>query len=218
VQQAVNLLGISGVINLVNALSIRGELSDETIIAMSRFWDTSMECAMVSATIAKQIGYPAPDESYTLGLFHNCGVALLMQRFDNYSEIAELSYSQPNSRITDIENEHLTTNHSVVGYYVGKSWKLPPYLCEAIAEHHKVDSVFKEDNTQNSQKKTLLAILKMAEHICQTYIILGRQKTDHEWENVGDHVLEYVGLSQHDFQQMEENFRDMGVGANDFLD
>lgn len=41
IQRAVNLLGSRSVINMINALSIKGEMSDETIVTLNRFWDTA---------------------------------------------------------------------------------------------------------------------------------------------------------------------------------
>ncbi len=69
IQQAVNLLGCNTVINLINAQSIRGELTDEAIVNLNRFWDTAQDVAMTCLTLAKRIGYRAPDEAYTLGQF-----------------------------------------------------------------------------------------------------------------------------------------------------
>lgn len=37
IQQAVNLLGCDTVINLINAQSIKGEMTDETIVTLNRF-------------------------------------------------------------------------------------------------------------------------------------------------------------------------------------
>jgi len=62
--QAVNLLGCNSVINLINAQSIKGELSDDAIVALNRFWDTAQDVAMVSLTLAKRIGYPSPRGLY----------------------------------------------------------------------------------------------------------------------------------------------------------
>ena len=48
-------------INLINAQSIKGEMSDETIVTLNRFWDSAQDVAM-GLTLAKRIGYQAPDE------------------------------------------------------------------------------------------------------------------------------------------------------------
>jgi HD-like signal output (HDOD) protein len=215
ITQAVNLLGVNSVVNLVNGLSIRGELSDDQIVAMGKFWDTSMEVAMAAAAIAKQIGFPSSDEAYTLGLFHNCGIPLLMMRFKNYPEVLKEAYSRESERIIDVENEQIQTNHAVVGYYVAKSWNMPTYICQAIHEHHNISKAL-EDEQSDPKKKTLLAILKMAEHICGSYRSLGDQDVDYEWDNISESVLLYVGMSQYDFDSLEQQIKEMGLGATDY--
>ena len=92
IQQAVNLLGCNTVINLINAQSIKGEMSDETIVTLNRFWDTAQDVAMTSLTLAKRTGSQACDEAYALGLFHDCGVPLMLKRFPNYMQVLEQAY------------------------------------------------------------------------------------------------------------------------------
>jgi HD-like signal output (HDOD) protein len=212
IQQAVNLLGGRSVINLINAQSIRGELSDAAIVTLNRFWDSAQDVAMACLTLAKRIGHPAPDEAYTLGLFHNCGIPLMLTRFPSYMNVLEEAYASASveMRVTDIENRVFDTNHAVVGYFVARSWKLPVQLCEAIANHHNARALF-DDEWSDPPIKTLLAILKMAEHICACHRVLGDQPEDHEWETVAQQVLEYVGLSEYDFDYLKGSIRELGV-------
>jgi HD-like signal output (HDOD) protein len=207
VQQACQLLGIDCVVNIVNALSIRGELSDEEIVELGLFWDSATDVAMMAATISKQIGVHAPDEAYTLGLFHNCGIPLLMERFDNYADVMREAYASPEPRIIDVENRLLQTNHAVVGYYVAKSWRLPAYLCEAIHDHHSAQEIFADQDYSDTRKKNLLAILKMSEHLCGLYRSLGGQEADLEWQQLEEDILIYVGLSAYEFQNLAQDFR-----------
>ena len=213
IQQAVNLLGCNTVINLINAQSIRGELTDEAIVTLNRFWDTAQDVAMTCLTLAKRIGYHSPDEAYTLGLFHNCGIPLMLKRFPTYMTVLEEAYANATDerRVVDTENQLLNTNHAVVGYFTAKSWNLPLHLCEAIASHHNALAIFTEDASRDAQLKTLLAILKMAEHICASHRVLGNQAQDHEWQSIEQLVLEYVGLSEYDFENLRESIRDMGA-------
>ena len=213
IQQAVNLLGCNTVINLINAQSIRGELTDEAIVTLNRFWDTAQDVAMTCLTLAKRIGYHSPDEAYTLGLFHNCGIPLMIKRFPDYMVVLEEAYANATDerRVVDTENRLLNTNHAVVGYFTAKSWNLPLHLCEAIASHHNALAIFTEDSSRDAQLKTLLAILKMAEHICASHQVLGNQSDDHEWQSIEQLVLEYVGLSEYDFENLRESIRDMGA-------
>ncbi|WP_348750439.1 HDOD domain-containing protein [Pseudomonas rhodesiae] len=213
IQRAVNLLGSRSVINLINALSIRGEMSDETIVTLNRFWDTAQDVAMTSLTVAKRTGSQAVDEAYALGLFHDCGVPLMLKRFPNYMAVLEEAYAHagPDCRVVDTENNAFNTNHAVVGYYTAKSWRLPEHVTDAIANHHNALAVFSDESSRNAPLKNLLAILKMAEHICASYRVLGNQSVDHEWNAVGHLVLDYVGLSDYDFESMKLSIRELGA-------
>ena len=215
IQQAVGILGMNSVVNIVNGISIKSSMSDERIKALTRFWDTAMDIAMTSATLAKNVGYNYPDNAYTLGLFHNCGVPLLMAKFDDYMSIMEESYSGHYNRVIDFENQQLNTNHAVIGYYTAKSWNMPKLLCDIIADHHNCKRLFSNNQTEND-KTTLTCILKMAEHICGAYKILGRQETDHEWEDIGNMVLEYLGFNDYDLESFKETFAEMGIIPNNY--
>lgn len=215
IEQAVNILGMDSIINISNGLSIKGEMDNETIIALGGFWDSAMDIASVCATIARQIGYQAPDLAYSLGLFHNCGVPLLIREHPNYPDVMKESYKCQDERIIDTENHYLRTNHAVIGYYTAKSWKLPQDFCDVIAEHHNVKDIFNTalNKSYDPGKKTLLAILKMSEHICGLHNILGKQPIDHEWEIIKESLLDFVGLSVMDFDDIASEMESMGIGS-----
>ena len=213
IQRAVNLLGSRSIINLINAQSIKGEMSDDTIVTLNRFWDTAQDVAMTCLTLAKRTGSQTVDEAYALGLFHDCGVPLMLKRFPNYMSVLEQAYANagPDCRVVDTENNAFHTNHAVVGYYTAKSWRLPEHVTDAIANHHNALAIFSDETSRNPQLKNLLAILKMAEHICSSYRVLGNQPVDHEWNAIGHLVLDYVGLSDYDFESMKLSIRELGA-------
>lgn len=213
IQRAVNLLGSRSIINLINAQSIKGEMCDDTIVTLNRFWDTAQDVAMTCLTLAKRTGSQTVDEAYALGLFHDCGVPLMLKRFPNYMSVLEQAYANagPDCRVVDTENNAFHTNHAVVGYYTAKSWRLPEHVTDAIANHHNALVIFSDETTRNPQLKNLLAILKMAEHICSSCRVLGNQAVDHEWNAIGHLVLDYVGLSDYDFESLKLSIRELGA-------
>jgi len=213
IEQAVSLLGINTVINILNGLAIKGEMSDENIVELTKFWDTANDIAMVCATVAKKVGFPSPDEAYSLGLFHNTGIPLMMTKFKDYQKVMESAYSGSYERVIDIENEKFNTNHCVVGYYTSKSWNLPDHICQVIAEHHNTNTIFSVKDGRNQLQKTLLAILKVAEHICGNYKVLGEQETDIEWDSSQNDILEHLGLTNYDIDDLKEAFIDMGISV-----
>ncbi len=213
IERAVNLLGSASIINLINAQSIKGEMTDETIVTLNRFWDSAQDVAMTSLTLAKRTGSQAVDEAYALGLFHDCGIPLMLKRFPNYMSVLEDAYAKasPTCRVVDTENHTFNTNHAVVGYFTAKSWRLPEHVSNAIANHHNALAIFQDESGHNSQLKNLLAILKMAEHVCASYRVLGNQGEDHEWNSIGHLILDYVGLSDYDFENLKESIHELGV-------
>lgn len=209
IAQALKLLGISNIINIVNSLSIRSNLSDAALADMTSFWDNAIDVAAASAAISRTLGIASPDEAYTLGLFHNTGIPLLMEKFAGYPDVLKNSYADPKKRLTDIENDSIGSNHAVVGYYVAKAWKLPKYLCEAIADHHKTEQFFCEEQGCDSQKKNLLAILKLAETTCKTHRTLGQSANDYEFQRIKAGILLYLGISEYDFDDLQAEIIDM---------
>lgn len=222
IKQAVNLLGTNSVVNIVNAVTIRSELSgpdqmsEDAFRAMNRFWDTAHDIADASAYLAKQVGFRSPDEAYTLGLFHNAGIPLMLSRFENYLDVLRESYNGERDRVIDAENEHLNTNHAVLGFYVSKSWNLPADMCEAIAQHHNAARILSSDNA-NSDIKNMIAILKMAEHVAQFYHHVAGKDVDHEWESIKELVLEYLGLTEYDLDDIISTCQDMGIGQESLI-
>ncbi len=218
IREAVNILGIDLVINILNSLSLRSEmaqssLTEESVKFLVYFWDSASDIAMVSSLIAKRVGFKSPDQAYMLGLFHNAGIPLLMSRFTNYLTVLQEAYSGSDQRIIDTENRLVDTNHAVVGFYIGKSWKLPRALCDAIARHHSIAEVFAESDDDDSELKDLLAILKIAEHVVGLHRIVSGQPQDYEWEKIADYVLSQCGLSEDEIEDITSQAQDLGIGV-----
>ena len=91
---------------------------------MTEVWNNSIDVAMTCAAIAKILGITSVDEAYTFGLFHDSGIPLLMEKFENYTQVLKQASTATTRKVTDIENDAFGTNHSVVGYYVAKAWLL----------------------------------------------------------------------------------------------
>ena len=218
INEAVMLLGLKTVDAIVNTLCLRSELSFANLpknaqTFLNRFWDSCADIAATAAIIACHNDAGCRDEAYMLGLFHNAGIALLTARFDNYADVMEASYSNTNHRVVDTENEYLDTNHAVIGYFIGKSWNLPAHLCSAIAKHHSPFELFETSSTEDEQTKNLVAILKTAEHVSGFYRVVGRQSVDHEWQSISDKVLNYLGFTQDDYEDIVSRISEMGLGT-----
>jgi HD-like signal output (HDOD) protein len=222
ISKAVMLLGMDTLMRIINTLSLRNEMMnmddvpDRLFAAMNGFWDSASDVAHSSVLVAQRLSFQRPDHAYALGLFHNVGIPLLMLKYDNYAEVMRESYQNPSPRVVDTENQMINTNHAVMGFFVARSWKLPSGLCDLISQHHNVE-VFQGSNAFVGEEKTLLAILKMAEHISGLYRCIGGQAYNQEWNQAGDSILEYVGLSSTDFDDIISQAHDMGLGQQQYF-
>lgn len=211
IKQAVILLGIDAVTNIINGLAVKRDLTDGSIKSLQGIWDNSMDVAVTCSSLAKQVGFKYQDECYALGLFHNAGIPLMMGKFDNYSSVVKNGYNDELFNLTDLENKCFKTNHSVIGYYLAKSWGLPKASSYVIANHHRVADIFSDGFVGSSKIKTLTALLKMSEHVCKTSIRVGNSSSDTEWSLIGYYCLEYLELTQYDFEGMVEVCMEEGL-------
>ena len=124
-----------------------------------------------------------PDQACLAGIFHDCGVPVLMQRFSTYCK--DMHLDEP-GRWTDLaeEDRRFNADHCVVGYLVGKHWKLPDFICDTIRHHHDV-------KLANHASRTMVAILQLAIYIYH----LDRHLESPEWGATCPDVLEELGLS-----------------------
>lgn len=223
ISQAVMMLGMTTVANIVNTLYLRDtfsqndNVSDEIHSAMNHFWDSATDVARTCRIVAKRLRVNDPDMAYMLGLFHNAGIPLLIHRFADYPEVLVKSYLLEEKRIVDTENSLIKTNHAVVSFYAARSWKLPNVLCRVIAEHHNAAEIFSDKDKTDSNQKLYLAILKVAEHLAGLSQAIGNNEIDEEWENTGNSILDYIGLSQLDYEDLASYVADNGIGGQAYF-
>jgi len=220
INQAVVLLGMNTVINLVNTIALRNEMHNDANIPeelqkfLTIYWDSAMDVAAVCMIIAQLLDYRDSEKAYTLGLFHNVGIPMLISRFENYRTIMYASYAADAEKIIDLENQHMNTNHAVLGYYVTKSWKLPKQICDVVALHHNAEEMFSPSANYDDERKTLFCILKMAEHIFGFHEQVAGNKVDLEWEKHKETILGYLSVSEFEYDEIISNCQNKGFGLH----
>ncbi len=201
VPQALSLLGLRNVTNIAMSLAIRHAIRGETGGSMERFWDTAEKVALVCARLARMFRGIAADEAYTLGLFHDCGIPLLMRRYPAYAQVLAEANGTPGEPFTAVEERAFRTHHAVVGYFLARSWDLPAELCEAIRRHHET-GLFSEGN-RPLRLQNLVGLVHLAEHVHHR---AARDGFDLEWDKFEGPVLRHFGLHEDDLADIVEEF------------
>jgi HD-like signal output (HDOD) protein len=202
IEQVVMVIGVKQTFNLVQAMALTSSVSSTSRKAFDIFWTRSQEIAQLAALIAADrvsICNVFPDQAYMAGIFHECGVPVLMQRFPDYCKNLQLENTCCWPNLTE-EDSRFDIDHSSVGYIVAKHWALPDFVCSAIRYHHEFPQ------NELGAACTLVAIIQLATHfhhrICRV--------EDPLWTKVCDDVLNELGLhadnEQEYFEEISERF------------
>ena len=189
VEQILHAVGIRQTFNLVQAIALRsaGDLRKHRAV-YEAYWARSHAIGQLAMLIADEriaVCNIFPDQAYLAGIFHDCGVPLLMQRFPTYCQEMHLGEA---GRWIDLaeEDRKFNTDHCVIGYLVARHWCLPDFICDAIRYHHAIGELGMHD------ARSMVAILQLAVEI--------HYRTMHaanpEWERVKAEVLPELGLDE----------------------
>lgn len=136
VQQAVALLGLRNVVQLVTGLLLRNTFAGGSSELMDEYWESSSSIAQVNALLARRIKGFNRDEAYTFALFRDCGMLAMMDSYQDYAPVFPGSDTVDGRNVIDVENDRHKMDHARVGYNLAKMWLLPDEICQAVLWHH----------------------------------------------------------------------------------
>ncbi len=200
VDEAIRLLGFGMLTNLVQEALLRSAIA-EPGAALERFWDNSRYTAAASALIARKTGCARPETAYTFGLFHDCGIPLLVKRFPNYKQVLGTANQASDRWFTDVEDEALGTNHATIGYILARSWGLTEAVCQGILCHHDY-SVLVEEATLEPESRTLIAVNVVAEYVAGTHL---RTRRDAEWDKGREQAAHFLGYPVTELEDLADD-------------
>lgn len=201
-EQIIMVVGVKQTFNLVQAMALSSAVSDKSRKAFDIFWTRSQEVAQMAALIARDrvsICNVFPDQAYMAGIFHECGVPLLMQRFPDYCKSLQLDNACCWPNLAE-EDAKFNVDHCSIGYIVARHWNLPDFVCAAIQYHHELP------REEVGTACTLVAILQLGIHFYHRISNID----DPLWAKIGGAVLSELGIhvneEQNYFEEISEQF------------
>tara|TARA_R110002050_G_scaffold1244_2_gene8515 strand:+ start:44564 stop:45427 length:864 start_codon:yes stop_codon:yes gene_type:complete len=210
IKQGVILLGYHNITNLVTFFELKRGFSAKSSISHEKYWDLAMETAHMMTLLIDKLGLTTKctvEDSYAFGLFRDCGIPLMAMKYPDYKSVLIEANNQSEIVLTEVEDTHYETNHAIVGFFLARTWNLPKSLCELILRHHEPD--FLESNDVSAEQKDLYALAKVASNVLSQY---QTRKDESEWSLVKLSVLGYLGLSEMDYIEIQEDTKDLFMG------
>lgn len=136
IQHALVLLGF----NVIRGIIISTSVFDIMQAAMRGLWQHSLGCATACGIIARHAGIEEAEEFAVAGLLHDLGkvVAIvqlpeLTERIAETVRLKDVSYYQA-------ERDVMGFGHDRINAWLGRYWRLPANLREAMARHHRPET------------------------------------------------------------------------------
>jgi HD-like signal output (HDOD) protein len=199
INEALLMLGMNVTCRAIAGLSLRKAFP--TSPRLERFWNSSAQIAVLSGWLAEEIDNPKlhAEEAYTYGLFRDCGIPVMLQRFPAYENTLTLANDEPLAPFTQVELDAFPTDHAMVGCLLAQNWWLPEEVCLAIRHHHEAKTIDMHDSGMPALSRQIIATGQVAEYILQQTGGLSRTM---EWPKLGESCMRLLDLTQDDLSAL----------------
>lgn len=200
VQKAAAVLGLKNILCIVNGLALKRSLSPNGV-SMERFWERSNYHATVSTRLARRVPGITQEDAYTFGLFHDCGIPILMQRFPDYKETLVLS-NRSAKAVWETENERHGTDHVTVGAMLARNWHLPDLIVKAVRLHHNFEILADDSAHVRDEVRALTAVSLLADHLIARFLNVPDEA---EWMAHGTAALNYLNFDEEELVELQSD-------------
>jgi len=204
VYQAACFLGMNVLNDLVTALLFKSSFDGiPCCLTLERYWDDASDIANAMTFISKNIEIKLPTEFlYSIGLFHDCGIPALSNKYSNYKEILMQANSNGQNP-SSLEEAEYKTNHAIVGYFIATSWNLHSVVCNIILNHHQLDFLVK---TKVDDERLGFATLKIAENLVE------RKKRENfapDFQELKDDLFKVLDITEEQYNALEKSYAEL---------
>jgi HD-like signal output (HDOD) protein len=201
ISRAVTIIGTREITGLALGLSIVKVFKDipKAVIDIRSFLRHSIACGIISRILAAKKNIPQTEEMFVSGLLHDIGRLIIYQYFPDQAKMLLCLAARSDNLLYQQENHFLGGNHSLIGQYLLKEWKLPFELQNNIVFHH---------NPSDAHEPVKAAIIHLAD-IMVNALRLGSSGEkfvpffdDKAWENLEISPGSFETILQHTIHQL----------------
>lgn len=141
-QQAIAYLGLKQIRNLAITASV-GELfkRGDTIGAYTRpgLWKHLVSVGLCARLLAMRLRKTNFEDVFLAGLLHDVGI--ILEDEHDHERFEQMAVSLDEERLlTDVEREHLSYDHTMLGQKIAQDWGFPEAVQAAVRYHHNSDA------------------------------------------------------------------------------
>lgn len=165
IQQAVQILGMNRVANLVLAVSIFSKfmISENSMLAdiVNKFWWHSSCTGIVAKSIAKKLDLNFNEKEFLIGLLHDIGkLAMLQYDSNRYLKVMELIDFDDSDPLIASE-KFFDCNHIDVTIAILEKWKMP--------QEFVIISTRDLSKCESDTQRNLLSVVFLANVFCEIW-------------------------------------------------
>jgi len=202
VAQAIALLGLRHVAELVSGLLLRQAFQGGTSELMDEFWESSTRIGQINDLLVRRFKHVRRDGLQTFGVFRDCGMLAMMQKFKNYKPLFPGAARTSNVSVTALEDAQYKINHARIGYQMAKTWLLPEEVCEAVLRHHDYSQLQADGGGLAVASLQHVALTLAAESI---FVKHDLDATSVEWALGGAFALDQMGITQPELDEIADS-------------
>jgi putative nucleotidyltransferase with HDIG domain len=139
VQQAVSMLGLQQVVEMVLSQNLSGNLKRSQKgygLAKGELWRQSLAVAMVARTLARQRDLMSLPAIYTAALLKDIGKVILHEFVADRIQPIQQLVAQKGLSFVEAEKDVLGMDHSSLGGIIAKQWHFSSHMVYMIENHH----------------------------------------------------------------------------------
>jgi putative nucleotidyltransferase with HDIG domain len=141
ISEAVKMVGIRGLRNLLYSYGTQKVLGDETV-EKKRLWEHSYKTAFYAYNLAKNFKHDKNllDDVYVGGILHDMGKIVFSNVHPDLLKRIQAFCKEKNLPASTFEDLAAGMNHAEIGALIAEKWSFPGALVNAIRYHHDPES------------------------------------------------------------------------------
>ncbi len=149
ISEAVAFIGMNNLRNLIVMDVLKHIVKsgkDNHAFSRNKLWLHSAAVGILSQMIVERIFGRNGEDAFLCGLIHDIGMIVEDQMEPLLFMAACNAYEPGEKAIVDYEKECIGTDHTQLGFYLARDWKLPLCVRDGIGQHHQELESFNPDS------------------------------------------------------------------------